>query len=396
MRAAKAKTGDMAASSGLEELRTLYAARNALSEDTGPRWVDRVSELLHELSPTHAELFDDHAQYLFAGLSGYSVEPIWSQIGSLLRAAIAEIRRREASMTASPAPDLSDPRVVFVVHGRHKALRTDLFAFLRALNLTPLEWSQAVSSTGKAAPYIGEVLEAAFRRAQAVVVLLTPDDEVRLSEALWAEDEEDAERAFQMQARPNVLFEAGMAFGTHFDRTLLVQVGRVKKFSDIAGRHVLRLDNSAERRQAIAERLRVAGCPVDTSGSEWLRAGDFDVKVPVPSVSPVKHAPRRRADQQDLDVRMGRLGSWRDPQILVRNLGSETAHGIRILADGQPIEKHSVYLSGQNLPTSLRSGEELGVKIAVGIRSPERAEIQIAWSDDSGQEHTVERAVQLI
>jgi hypothetical protein len=55
-----------------------------------------------------------------------------------------------------------DPKKVFVVHGRNERLRQELFNFLRAIGLKPLEWSQAVASTGKSAPYIGEVLEAAF------------------------------------------------------------------------------------------------------------------------------------------------------------------------------------------------------------------------------------------
>jgi hypothetical protein len=46
-----------------------------------------------------------------------------------------------------------------------------------------------------------------------------------------------------------------MAFGTHPDRTILVEVGHVKSFSDVAGRHVVKLSNSAQKRNEIAERL---------------------------------------------------------------------------------------------------------------------------------------------
>src|SRR4029078_1296077 len=75
-----------------------------------------------------------------------------------------------------------DTRKVFIVHGRNNAARDALFTFLRSIGLHPLEWSEIVRATGKGSPYIGEVLEKGFSIAQAVVVLMTPDDEARLRE----------------------------------------------------------------------------------------------------------------------------------------------------------------------------------------------------------------------
>ena len=65
--------------------------------------------------------------------------------------------------------------------------------------------------TGKASPYIGDVLDAAFGNAQAVAVLITPDDEVRLAPELWRDGDGPSEKVYLRQARANVLFEAGMA-----------------------------------------------------------------------------------------------------------------------------------------------------------------------------------------
>jgi len=56
----------------------------------------------------------------------------------------------------------------------------------------------------------------------------------------------------------NVVFEAGMAFGHDPSRTVLVQVGRIRSFSNIAGRHVA-TDGSQESRQELATKLRAAG-----------------------------------------------------------------------------------------------------------------------------------------
>lgn len=173
---------------------------------------------------------------------------------------------------------MPDRRKVFVVHGRDDRLRNDFFAFLRSLDLKPIEWSEAIKLTGKASPYIGEILERAFDEAQAVLVLLSPDDEVRLHPGLQLQNEKVHERQLCLQARPNVLFEAGMAFGKNPDRTLLIEVGEVKPFSDMAGRFTVRLTNAADKRKDVAERLKTAGCSVDLSGTDWLRTGDFLVE----------------------------------------------------------------------------------------------------------------------
>ena len=66
-----------------------------------------------------------------------------------------------------------------------------------------------------------------------------------------------------------------MALGRDPDHTVIVEVGDVRPFSDIAGRHVVRLNNDAAKRMDLTERLKTCGCSVDTSGKDWLEAGDF-------------------------------------------------------------------------------------------------------------------------
>ena len=174
------------------------------------------------------------------------------------------------------APDNADrQRRVWVVHGRDERLRSALFTFLRSIGLDPLEFNEARGLTGKPTPYVGEILEVAFEHAQAVVVLLSPDDEARLRPDLTKTDDPPYEKELTGQARPNVLFEGGMALVSHRDRTVLVQVGDVRPFSDIAGKHLLRLDNSTEKRQEFAHRLQDAGCPVKLTGIDWHTAGNF-------------------------------------------------------------------------------------------------------------------------
>ena len=166
---------------------------------------------------------------------------------------------------------------VFVVHGRNEELRRSLFRFLRSVGLMPIEWRKAIELTEKPSPYVAEILDAAFREAVAIVVLLTPDDEAKLRDEFHRADDPAYERELTPQARPNVLFEAGMAFGRNPDATVLVQVGDVRPFSDIAGRHVVHLSNATEKRQELLLKLANAGCNVQDSGTDWHTEGDFGV-----------------------------------------------------------------------------------------------------------------------
>ena len=175
----------------------------------------------------------------------------------------------------TPRPSIST-RKIFVVHGRDTFARDELFKYLRAIDLHPIEWSEAVRMTGKSNPHIWDILTKAFSEAHAILVLLTPDDEARLREDLRSEGEPAHEIELCGQARANVLFEAGMAMGRSEDRTVLVELGALRPFSDIAGRHTIRLDNTSQRRQELAQRLQAAGCPVNLEGTDWHTVGNFE------------------------------------------------------------------------------------------------------------------------
>ena len=183
--------------------------------------------------------------------------------------------------TSADTPDGTNE--VFVVHGRNAEARNALYEFLRCIGLRPLEWPEAVDATGKPAPYVGDILDSVFSRAHAVVVLFTPDDEARLKEQFRTDSDPSHEAELTGQARPNVLFEAGMAMARHQERTVLVELGTLRPFSDIAGRHAVRMDNSSQRRQELAQRLEAAGCPVNLRGVDWHSAGDFEDTVAHPA-----------------------------------------------------------------------------------------------------------------
>lgn len=194
-------------------------------------------------------------------------------------------RAGTAEASTSAASGMTGEDKIFVVHGRNTVARDGMFDFLRAIRLHPIDWSEAVKLTGKGSPYIGEVLDAAFAEARAVVVLMTPDEVAYLrNEYAYKPDERDLQPSGQ--PRPNVLFEAGMALGRDADRTIMVQLGELREFSDVAGRHAIRLDGSVAGRREIAARLETAGCRIDLSAEGWKTAGDL-----TPPPSPDLQAP---------------------------------------------------------------------------------------------------------
>jgi predicted nucleotide-binding protein len=168
---------------------------------------------------------------------------------------------------------------VFVIHGRNEEARAAMFAFLRALKLDPKEWGLLIKDTGEGSPYIGQILATAMDKRPAIVALLTPDDVVRLHPRLWMDKELIEEKEERVQARANVLFEAGMAFAVSPKRTVVVQLGEVKLPSDIGGRHIVHLTNDTVSRNNLATRLDAVRCHIDRSGSDWTTAGDFDGAV---------------------------------------------------------------------------------------------------------------------
>lgn len=193
----------------------------------------------------------------------------------------AERRRLAAMPTGEDTPPLvapADPdkaRHVWVVHGRDSRTKSAMFTFLLALGLKPLSFGKAREFTGKAMPHISEILKAAFQHAQAVVVLLTPDDEGRLRPDFLKGDDQPSDTQLTPQPRLNVIFEAGMAVVSHPEQTIFVTLGYIRPFSDVSGLHYVLMDGTVEQRRELALRLGAAGCPVSLEDEHWLRAGDF-------------------------------------------------------------------------------------------------------------------------
>ena len=277
----------------------------------------------------------------------------------------------------------ADPNKVFVVVGRNTSASDAMFAFLRALGLRPIEWGEAVRQTGSGSPYIGQVIDVGFEMAQAVVVLMTPDDVAHLRRD-YARDDDDPELKPAGQARPNVLFEAGMAFGRHPDRTILVELGPLRPFTDVGGRHTVRLDNEAHNRNELANRLETAGCNVSRSGSDWLRAGDFTPpKAPSDPLPTGRRLPSNAGKKRShLDARYLGRGAGSD-KVQVTNIGSEDVYDLKS-QNTQEFRGHLESLRAARLP----AGKTATLSALKASGHPDSWELIVKGRNESGDEFT--------
>lgn len=181
-----------------------------------------------------------------------------------------EVGQSGSAATQSTASNSTQQRRnVFVVHGRDEQVREQIFALLRAVDLRPMEWESLVSVTQQTAPSLLDVVRTALAQAQAVVVLLTPDDVVWLHPTLRTPRESATETTLSMQVRPNVLIELGMALMASPDRTIILEIGGLRPVGDIVGLNVIRFDGTEIAVGKIIQRLKSAGCCVDDSGADW-------------------------------------------------------------------------------------------------------------------------------
>jgi predicted nucleotide-binding protein len=178
---------------------------------------------------------------------------------------------------------MTDPKKVFIVHGRNQEAVKAMKDFLRAVGLNPHDFRKFRDDI-PGSPYIGEILTTAFGEAQAVVVLFTPDEWTSLRPSLRGSPSQDDGR---WEPRPNVVYEAGIAMTLDPKRTILTKLGNVSLPSDIAGRHYINLGNDINSKNDLRNLLARAGCEIDRQTVDHLQVenGDFEKCVALPEVS---------------------------------------------------------------------------------------------------------------
>jgi predicted nucleotide-binding protein len=211
-------------------------------------------------------------------ISKYATAEDYTTLGTLAGAppqAVAmanpptQVVRTKQTAANKSAKTKKTGRRIFVIHGRNEKARAGLFDLLRRMGLEPMEFQSIANRVRTGSPTMEAILEKAFKDADAVIALFTPDDEATLRKSFRKASQPGDSRKRQ-QPRPNVLLEAGMALGYMPKRTVFVHVGTIGAISDLAGKHYIPLDATTASKNNLASRLKAIGMPVDTSGTDWL------------------------------------------------------------------------------------------------------------------------------
>lgn len=128
----------------------------------------------------------------------------------------------------------------FIVHGRDTDALKELVTFLDVLGVGYLSFDDV--SADRPNQFIADIVVNGISAADVVIALFTPDEQAALYDPRTAAYLGGRHGEARWQARPNVLFEAGVALGIARDRTILATLGAdVKLFSDVLGIHVIDL-----------------------------------------------------------------------------------------------------------------------------------------------------------
>jgi hypothetical protein len=166
---------------------------------------------------------------------------------------------------------------VFVIYGRDVEAYAELAKFLHALNLEEIRFEEVAGTLGPS-PFVADIVLRGIKDAHAVIALFTPDEHAALYDPASGSPLEPNSGGSRWQARPNVIFEAGIAYGRGTTEPILVVLGAdVSLFSDVGGRHFVHLGRPDGKRN-LFKRLDAILGPIKPRITDWEsspEAGNF-------------------------------------------------------------------------------------------------------------------------
>ena len=193
-------------------------------------------------------------------------DPVPVQIGDLSELAASRTHGPGVTRTNSEKPsagtalesapekgdDIITPRI-FIIHGHDMASLSELKVVLYKIGASPVTFDDIPK---QGSPTIIEILEKHIPNFDAVIALLTPDDEGR----------KRGDDALEPRARQNVLVEAGYGLISQRQKSLIIALGDVSNPTDFNGIHMIPAPKwSPEIGMKVARRLQDMGLRVDPS-----------------------------------------------------------------------------------------------------------------------------------
>ncbi len=146
-------------------------------------------------------------------------------------------------MSRPKRKSVPNKKQVFIIHGRDMNTVRDLQNFIRSLGFSIMTFQDLANRSAN--NFVANVVIDGIKTASAVIALFTPDELAAYYEGRTLSREQSGRR---WQARPNVIFEAGVAYGVAKRKTILLTAGAdVELFSDLSGVHFIRLDSGSGR-----------------------------------------------------------------------------------------------------------------------------------------------------
>ncbi|MEV6843933.1 CATRA conflict system CASPASE/TPR repeat-associated protein [Actinoplanes sp. NPDC051411] len=165
---------------------------------------------------------------------------------------------RRPSVNPAPAPVTDLARRVLVCTSDTQ-VRDRMHAFLRLIDLKPVERNECVEATRKTMPTTREVMIAGQQLAQATIVVATP---------------EEVSESGTLRPSQDLVFEAGIAIALSERQVILVIAGDPMLPVGMRDGGIV-LDDEPVTKASIVWHLKLAGCEPDTDGTTWLAPGPF-------------------------------------------------------------------------------------------------------------------------
>lgn len=223
-------------------------------------WSDYNKDLLNSFF-TNDSIAKEYEGFFFSVIG--SGAPIFSEeVNDFRRDVQAKVRRLESILSRleifvvqvafSENKNHQSNKKVFVVHGHDMLTLANIESLILRVGCKPIIFSK-ISNRGSKTNI--EILEANLPDSDAVIVLLTPDDEGR----------KVGDEKLELRARQNVLIEAGYALISRRATSLIVATGGVTIPSDFDGvnrTQAATLDKSAQI-QIAQELSHILDIPID-------------------------------------------------------------------------------------------------------------------------------------